>query len=482
VPGSATHVLAAAVGGTPLLAAAWWIRARWARRGLCDRLTGLANRKLFESRLAHAQLRANRHDYWVGVLTVDVDELATVNNTMGRECGDDLLRQVAARLTKLARDEDTIARLSSDEFAVLLEQVDSPTGAARAARRILDAFNEPLAVDGREVATSLSIGISVDRGGSRPGDWLVREAAIALSRAKARGKRRFETFEPPMGVEAAARLALEAELRQAVARDEFVVHYQPIVDLTTGEVTGAEALLRWAHPQRGLLFPADFIPTAESTGTIIPMGRWVLRTACRAAVKFGAADRARPDFRMSVNVSTRQFRDSHQLIEEVREALEDSGLPPHLLTLEITESSLLDDVGGAVDVVQQLRSMGVNVSLDDFGTGYSSLAYVKQIPVTGLKIDQSFVSELHDPATAAITRAIFGLAAELDITVTAEGVETGADVARLRDLGCRLVQGHYYSDALTEAALLRLISRVVPTQRTNSLTIDDPKPVRRAIG
>jgi diguanylate cyclase (GGDEF)-like protein len=472
-----TYVVAAAVGTTVLAFAVWYGRRSWVRRGISDPLTGLANRKLFESRLAHAQLRARRHDYWVAVLAIDVDELATVNNTMGRECGDQLLRDVADRLRRFARDEDTVARISSDEFAVLLEQVDSPTGAARAARRILDAFQTPLILEGRAVATSLSIGISVQQGGTTSGEGLIREAGIALARAKARGKRRFETFEPPMGIEAAARLKLEAELQQAVDRDEVQVHYQPIVDVGTGLVVGAEALARWAHPERGLLFPIDFIPAAETSGVIIPLGRHVLREACRAAVAFGRLNGSEHGFGINVNVSTRQFREMGTLIADVDDALADSGLPPQMLTLELTESSLLDDVLDAADVVRRLRQMQVHVALDDFGTGYSSLAYIRRIPVSGLKIDRSFVADLDDPATSAIVKAILTIAQELDITVTAEGAETLEQVGLVRSHGCRLVQGHFYGDAIPEAAFTRLMQRRFPKQRDGSV-----RPLRTAAG
>lgn len=456
---------AAAIVVTVVAAAVWRTRAPWIRPGMSDRLTGLANRKMFESRVAHAQLRARRHQFWVSVLTIDVDELATVNNTMGRECGDQLLRDIAKRLGSLARIEDTVARLSSDEFAILLEQIDSPTGAARAARRILDEFQKPLTIDGRAVVTSLSIGISVDRGGANPSESLMREAGIALGRAKARGKGRFETFEPQMGVEAVARLTLEAELQQAVERDELLIHYQPIVELASGVTVGAEALVRWEHPDRGLLYPADFISMAETGGAIVPLGRYVLQAACRAAFTFGCIGAADQGFGISVNVSSRQFGDGDGLVADVRDALHESGLRPELLTVEITESSLLEDLDGAAEVAQRLRGMRVNVALDDFGTGYSSLTYMKKIPVSGLKIDASFVRDLDDPATAAIVKAILEIASELDISVTAEGAETHAQVRRLRSLGCRLVQGHYYGSAIPEAAFLRLMMRQLSQQR-----------------
>ena len=468
---------AAVAAAAPAAAAGWWRRCRRRRQNMTDPLTGLADQRLFDSRVEHALLRARRHHYCVAVLAIDVDELATVNNTMGRECGDQLLQSIARRLEDLARDEDTVARFAADEFAILLEQVDSPTGAARAATRILDAFQVPHTVDGRAVVTSLSIGMSVDSGGGRGAETLIREAGIALARAKARGKRRFETFEPPMGVEAAARLTFEAELQQALTRSELLVHYQPIVDLATGRVVGAEALTRWDHPDRGLLFPAEFIAMAESSGAIVPLGRAVLRDACRAAAAVRRIGSSTQDFRMSVNVSARQFRDADGLIDAVRAALHDSGFPPDQLTLEITESSLLDDVDGAVALVERLRALDVAVSLDDFGTGYSSLAYVRRIPVSGLKIDRSFVHDLDQPATIAIIQAILHIARELGIAVTAEGTETEEQVRTMRELGCPLAQGHFYADALPEAAFLRLMRQQLPRQRT-----DDPPRLRAVPG
>ena len=466
------------------------LRGRRQRNRLRDPLTGLADRHLFASRLEHALLRARRHQLWVAVLAIDVDELATVNNTMGRECGDELLRRISGRLVDLAREEDTVARLGSDEFMILLEQIEDATGAARAAARILDGFQVPETIEQRAVVPNLSIGISVDRGGARDADTLIRESGIALARAKARGKRRFETFEPPMGAEATARLTLEAELQQAIAREELRVQYQPIVDLATGSVVGAEALARWEHPERGLLYPADFIAMAESSGTIVALGRAVLREACRTGAAVRAIGPATRDFRMSVNVSPRQFRDADSLLSTVQSALLTSGLPPNLLTLEITESSLLDNVEAAVALVERLRGMQIGVSLDDFGTGYSSLAYMRRIPVSGLKIDQSFVATLDEPATGAIVRGILDIAAELDICVTAEGAENEGQVGRLRELGCPLVQGHHFGEAIPEAALLRLMRRQLPMQhvaaqdaleRPNHLRVVPP-PDHRATG
>ena len=427
-------------------------RRRRGPRGLDDALTGLPNQRMFDMRVDHALTRARRHGHRVAVLAVDVDELATVNNLMGRECGDVLLREISSRLRQVARAEDTVARIGSDEFAVLLEEVEEPTAAARAARRILEAFQLPVTIDGRVVSTSVSVGMSVAEAHDDPKS-LLSEAGIALGRAKARGKRRFETYEPPMGVEAAKRFALEAELLQAISAGELAVHYQPVVDVSTDAVVGAEALVRWLHPRHGLLLPGEFIDVAEQSGAIVELGKHVLHEACRVAAAFQA--RGIAGFSVSVNVSPRQFRDRDGLVSAVTGALRDHRLPAPNLTLEITESSLLDDVEQAIALVEELRSTGVNVVLDDFGTGFSSLSYIKDIPVSGLKLDQSFIADLGQSKTATVLRAILDIAREFGISVIAEGVETPEQLADLKSLGCRLAQGHYYSDAVPEAALLR---------------------------
>ena len=406
-------------------------------------------------RVDHALVRARRHGHHVAVLAVDVDELATVNNIMGRECGDELLKEVSARLLDVARAEDTVARIGSDEFAVLLEQVAEPTAAARAARRILESFQVPMTIDGRAVAISVSIGMSLtsSAGSARS---LLSEAGIALARAKARGKHRFETYEPPMGVEAAERFTLETELRQAVSAGEIDVHYQPVFDVSTDTVVGAEALVRWMHPRRGLLLPGEFITVAEQSGAIAELGRAVLRDACRVAAGFAA--RGIAEFSVSVNVSPLQFRDRDGLMAAVTEAVREHRLAPRSLTLEITESSLLDDIEQAADLVRELRSTGMNVVLDDFGTGFSSLSYIKDIPVSGLKLDRSFTADLDKPKTVTVIKAILAIARDFGMSVTAEGVEEASQLAALKSLGCRLAQGHYYCDALPEAALLRAAS------------------------
>ena len=475
------YLLAVLLGAAAFAWAGWRLRASHSRRCLDDPLTGLASQRMFDMRVDHAAVRAKRHGNHVAVLAIDVDELASVNNIMGRECGDALLREVADRLRRLARAEDTVARISADEFAILLEQVDGSTAAARAAQRILDAFLVPVTLDGRVVPASVSIGMSIAAPTDDP-RTLLAEAGIALARAKARGKRRLETYESPMGVEAAKRFTLESELQQAVARGEMAVHYQPVFDVSTDAVVGAEALVRWQHPKHGLLMPGDFIEVAEQNGSIVDIGRAVLMESCRVASVFMA--RGLAGFQISVNVSPRQFRDRDGLLEDVTNALRETGLSPQALTLEITESSLLDDVDGAADLVRRVRAIGVNVVLDDFGTGFSSLSYIKDIPVSGLKLDQSFIADVCEPRTVTVIRAILDIAREFGITVTAEGVEDAEQLAALKSLGCRLAQGHYYSDAIPDAALLRAATRrfgrhrvpTLPTQRADDL------PRREALG
>lgn len=447
-------ITAAPIGGATVWAGAR-VRGRMGRRGLDDALTGLPNRRLFDIRVNHALVRARRHGHQVAVMAIDVDELATVNNLMGRECGDELLREVSTRLRQVARAEDTVARISSDEFAVLLEQVDEPTAAARAARRILDAFRLPMTIDGRVVATSVSVGMTMTAAAD-DGQSLLAEAGIALGRAKARGKRRFETYEPPMGAEAAERFALESELQHAVSAGELAVHYQPVIDVSTDAIVGAEALVRWHHPRHGLLLPGEFIQVAEESGAIVELGKVVLRDACRVAAAFNA--RGIAGFAISVNVSPLQFRDREGLVAAVADSIREHHFPPQNLTLEITESSLLDDIDQAIELVAQLRATGVNVVLDDFGTGFSSLSYIKDIPVSGLKLDQSFIADLDQPKTSTVIRAILNIAREFGISVTAEGVETPEQLAGLKTLGCRQAQGRYYSDAIPEAALFRAVA------------------------
>lgn len=465
----------APLAATALFWGGWRMRAQRGRRGLVDRLTGLPNQRMFDSRVEHALIRARRHGQQVAVLAIDIDELATVNNLMGRECGDQLIRDASEKLRSVAREEDTVARISSDEFAVLLEQVDGPTGAARAAQRILDAFHVPTVIEGRAVAATVSIGMSITDDADHRS--LVGEAGIALARAKATGKRRLEIYEPSMGHAVSRRLSLEADLQQAVANGELLVHYQPVFDMSADTIVGAEALARWAHPDRGMLPPAEFIAIAEHCGAIVGIGRAVLNEACRVAAILRA--RGMDCFQASVNVSPYQLRDTAGLLADVADALERHRLAPNALTLEITESSLLDDLQATADAVTRLRRSGVNVVLDDFGTGFSPLSYIKDIPVSGLKLDQSFVADLDQPRTAAIIRAIIDVARELQLTVTAEGVETRQQLTMLKALGCRFAQGHYYSDAIPDGALQRAVTgkfRHHHMPRLPSATVDNGQP------
>ncbi len=406
-----------------------------------DSLTGLANRALFAERVTHAIERGARRQNLFAVLFIDLDDFKTVNDSLGHGVGDELLVVVAERLRAAIRPEDTCARLGGDEFAVMIENISSPEGAVTVANRILAAMSEPLVVEGSDVTAQASIGIALDAG-SQTANEIMRSADLAMYRAKSEGKGRYAIYEPSMHEHVLERLALKADLQRAVIADEFVVYYQPIVTLRTGDVVGVEALLRWKHPERGLVLPGDFIGLAEETGLILPLGRYVLNEACREAASWRR--RGYPRLGVSVNLSAKQLV-SRSLPSEVARALGDHALDADALTLEITESTLLDSqqVVGRLD---ELRALGVRIAIDDFGTGYSSLNYLRRFPVDTLKIAKAFVDELgtgpeHDRLVAAILR----LGATMGLDTVAEGIELEQQRDRLRSLKCGYGQGYLYS-------------------------------------
>jgi diguanylate cyclase (GGDEF)-like protein len=415
------------------------------RHAFNDSLTGLPNRALLLDRLEVALGRARREDQPVSVLFLDLDGFKVVNDSLGHVAGDRLLIDVARRLTGCLRQGDTAARIGGDEFAILLGDIGNPDRAPRVAERVIAALAEPFTVLEREVFVSASIGIAY---GQNDAQNLLRNADVAMYRAKRSGEAgAYATFEPSMHAAVVERLEIEADLRRAIERNELVLHYQPIIELASGRIVGLEALLRWAHPRRGLVMPFEFIPLAEETGLIVELGRWVLHEACRQAAQW-RDDRQTSRPWVSVNLSGLQLLDG-RLDAEVAAALADSGLDPAGLVLEITETVLVQDVAAAVDRLERLRALGVSIAIDDFGTGYSSLRYIRRFPADMLKIAKPFVDGLHDETDAALVRTIIALADSLGLRTVAEGIEDGGQHARLCELGCSLGQGYRFARPLT---------------------------------
>ena len=412
-----------------------------------DSLTGLANRALFADRVEHALQRAARSGEQVAVLFLDLDDFKTVNDSLGHEAGDDLLVAVAARLRRCLRPSDTIARLGGDEFAILLE-AESVASASVVAERTVRAIEEPITLGDREVVIHASVGIELGDSRQHSAGDLLRNADVAMYVAKSRGKARFEVFNSSMHQAAVQRLEIRADLQRALVDREFVIHYQPIVGLQESGVLGMEALIRWQHPQRGLLAPIDFIPVAEETGMIVPIGRWVLREAAFQAKRWQAASPQGEAFTMSVNVSARQLTRA-EIVDEVAAVLNESGLLPQSLTLEITESVLMNDRDAAITRLHQLKALGVRVAVDDFGTGYSSLGYLSSLPIDILKIDKSFIDRVAAGVEdSAIAHAVIKLGNSLKLTVVAEGIEAAEQATALRAMRCHRGQGFYFSEPL----------------------------------
>ena len=423
-----------------------------------DPLTDLPNRALLLDRLGQALARAGRRDETVGVLFLDLDRFKLVNDSLGHPAGDRLLIEVAARLGGCARPGDTVARLGGDEFVVLLDGLAETAEAGKVADQVAEALEAPFALGEHDVAVTASIGVALAGPGQAGPSELLRDADVALYRAKERGKARYAVFDPGMGAGVRQRAALEADLRWALERGELRLAYQPLVELATGRVAAAEALARWAHPERGPVPPAEFIPLAEDTGLIVPLGRWVLDEACRQA-RAWAEEHADPPV-VAVNLSARQFQHP-DLVEDVAEALLRSGLSPRLLELELTESAVMADPEAAVATLRQLKGLGTGLAIDDFGTGYSSLGYLRRFPLDLLKIDKAFVAGLGRIAEdAAIVEAVVGLAHTLGLRVVAEGVETADQAARLRGLGCELAQGYLFGKPVTPEELGALLAKV----------------------
>jgi diguanylate cyclase (GGDEF)-like protein len=415
-----------------------------------DALTELPNRTLFQERLNEAIARARRGSC-CALLCLDLDHFKMINDTLGHPVGDSLLRAVADRLSAAVRNIDTVARLGGDEFAIIQADLDTPNDSAVLANRIIATLNEPFDIDGHRVVTGTSIGIAMAPNDGTSSDTLLRNADIALYLAKAEGRGVFRFFEPQLEARVQARREVEVDLRNALPANEFSVYYQPILNLRSGKVAGFEALIRWNHPTRGLIGPADFIPIAEETGLIVPIGDWVLRAACLEAANWPR------DIEIAVNLSSVQFK-SGQLLDSVRQALAISGLDPNRLELEITESILLQNSQDTRALLHQLRALGIRIALDDFGTGYSSLGYLRSFPFDKIKIDRSFVRDIGlNSGSAVIVGAVVSIARGLGMTTVAEGVETADQLARVRSLGCSMVQGYLFSRPRPSAEVPGLI-------------------------
>lgn len=421
-----------------------------------DRLTGLPNRALFMDRMTQALSKARRSKQNVALLFIDVDRFKNINDSLGHHSGDVVLRTIGKRLLSCVRAGDTVARLGGDEFTVILEECNNIETVTTICERILESVTEPILLGETEANLTCSIGLSLCPGDGQDADVLLQNADIAMYKAKDRGRNNYQFFTQDMHAKAMLHLSRENALRKALQRMEMVLHYQPQFDVDRGGVIGVEALVRWQDPEWGLIWPSEFIPLAEETGLIVPLGQWVIREACLQAKEWHAAMRGRP-FHLAVNLSVRQFASSN-LLEFVRGALQESGLDPGVLQLEITESLVMYDIEGSIRLLKGLKDLGVRIALDDFGTGHSSLIYLKRLPVDVLKVDRTFVEEIaKSDQDAAIARTIITLADSLKLEVIAEGVETVAQMKQLRKGGCSRMQGYLFSAPLEKIECDRLI-------------------------
>jgi diguanylate cyclase (GGDEF)-like protein len=424
-----------------------------------DALTDLPNRALFLDRLGQSiKVASRRGDYLFAVLLLDLDRFKIINDALGHMIGDQLLIAVARKLEACLRSGDTVARFGGDEFTILLGDIKDVADAIRIANRIREELRLPFKLDEYEVFTTVSIGIALSATGyDRPED-LLRDADTAMYCAKKLGSGCFEVFDKSMYDRAVASLELDNDLRQAIERKEFQIHYQPIVSLKTSRIIGFEALLRWQHPQRGLVFPEEFLPAAEETGLIVPIGQWVLREACRQTRAWQAQFPQNPSLSISVNLSVKQFVQPN-LVEQIGQVLRETGLDACSLKLEILENIIIEDDKSVTDKIQQLRALGVQFCIDDFGKGYSSLSYISRLPLDTLKIDRSLVSGIGvDEKSSKIVQTIINLAYNLGINVTAEGVETAEQLTQLRALKCKYGQGYYFSKPIDGEAAMAFIA------------------------
>ncbi|HYP20916.1 MAG TPA: EAL domain-containing protein [Chloroflexia bacterium] len=428
------------------------LREQLSHQAFHDALTDLPNRTLFMDRLSQALARSTRHQSSLAVIFLDLDDFKVINDSLGHRAGDALLIQVGKRLQNCVRLGDSVARLGGDEFTVLLEDT-SIEDATATAQRIATQLSAPFYVEGCEVFVTSSTGIALSTAGHDGPDDLLRNADVAMYEAKNKGKNRYTVFDPSMNARAWERLQMEIDLRRALERNELTLYYQLVVDLASGTVRELEALVRWMHPQRGIVSPGDFIPIAEETGLILPIGQWVLEEACRQVKRWQDALPPGQTLRISVNLSPKQFKHS-ALADDIVRALRQTGLDPRSLKLEITETAAMEDAEATIATLQQLKALGIQLAIDDFGTGYSALSYLKRFPVDTLKLDSSFVEGLgRDAENTAIVRAILAFAKALNLTVTAEGIETPEQLQHLLDLECDCGQGYHFGRPVSAEAL-----------------------------
>ncbi len=414
-----------------------------------DALTDLPNRLMLRERLEHELKRVKRGEC-LAVLCLDLDHFKSVNDTLGHPIGDELLKVVAERLRRCTREPDTIARLGGDEFAIIMTGMERPTDAVALAKRIREAITKPYHLDGHQIVADISIGISLAPMDASEPDQLLKNADMALYGAKGDGRGTYRFFEPEMDAKMKTRRELEMDLRNALVNAEFELYYQPLVNLKSNEISAFEALVRWNHPRRGLVSPADFIPVAEETGLIVPLGEWVLRRACAETAGWPG------HIKVAVNLSPSQLK-SRNLMQLVVSALAEAGMPANRLQLEITETVLMHNTFNTLATLHQLRKLGVQIAMDDFGTGYSSLSYLRSFPFDKIKIDRSFIQDLSNGAEPlAIVHAVAGLAKSLNMISTAEGVETQQQLDQLQLLGCTEMQGYLFSHARPAADIIRL--------------------------
>jgi diguanylate cyclase (GGDEF)-like protein/PAS domain S-box-containing protein len=427
-----------------------------------DTLTSLPNRLLFNDRVAMAMAQAQRQQRKVAVLFIDLDRFKVINDSLGHGFGDKLLQAVATRIQSCIREADTLARLGGDEFTLLLPGLPDAVDAATVADKLLEALRQPFDLDGRELFVTASVGVSVYPDDGTDVDELVKNSDTAMYRAKEQGRDNIQHYTPTMNARALERLHMENGLRKALAQNELVVYYQPLLDLRSGRIEGVEALVRWRHPELGLVGPSEFIPIAETTGLIVPIGPWVLRTACTQVRAWQG--RGFPKLSVSVNLSARQFQQPH-LADQIRAVLDETGLEAQTLELEITETSAMQNAELTTSVLAEIKALGVRISIDDFGIGYSSLSYLKRLPINTLKIDQSFVRDItSDPDDAAIARAVIAMAHSLKLKVVAEGVETAEQLAFLTAHRCDKMQGFYFSRPVPAEECEPLLDRGLHTR------------------